>query len=93
MLDASRGVEVGQNQFDPLNMLRMNTTSITRFEEALQAAMLEVTDHSDCRSDKLYLSTVVVYQDMPFRHDRGAPVSLIVEKSVDGCSKNPPIKL
>jgi hypothetical protein len=52
MLDASRGVEVGQYQSDPFDVLRRNAASIVRFEEAPQPAVPEASNHGDSKSDK-----------------------------------------
>ena len=52
MLNAFGGIEIVQYQSDPLDVLRVNSTSITRFEEALQAAMPEAGDHGKSNGDK-----------------------------------------
>lgn len=60
MLEAICRRDVGEYQFYPLEVLRMNPASITSFVQALQSAMPEANDHSKCRSDKYNLSIVVV---------------------------------
>ena len=52
MFDTFGGVEIGQYQPDPLDVLWMNSTSITRFEKAPQAPMPEASNHGDGKSDK-----------------------------------------
>ena len=59
VLQTVRGRDVGQDQFHPCNMLRMNPTSIASFVQALQSAMPEANDHGKCRSDKYSLSIVL----------------------------------
>ena len=56
MFNAICCFKVSQDQFNALALLRMNSTAITFLLEALQATMLETSNHDQCRCDKRCLS-------------------------------------
>jgi hypothetical protein len=52
VLDAFRGVEVGQNQLDLFGAYRADPAAIAVFEQALKTSVPEADDHDDDRCDK-----------------------------------------
>ena len=59
VIDCPRYFEVTQDQFDPLQLNRIDPAAISLLVKAFEAAMPEANDHRECRGDKHNLSIVV----------------------------------
>ena len=59
VVDCPRYFEVTQDQFDPLQMSRIDPAAIALLEKAFEAAMPEADDHRECRGDKHDLSIAI----------------------------------
>jgi hypothetical protein len=52
VLNGTRCVKVGKNQFDPLDTRGADASAIATFKEAFKAAMPEIDDHGKDNYDK-----------------------------------------